>query len=315
MEPRIQYAKTKDGVSIAYSALGDGMPLVLAPSPEFSHIQAEWQLPGASSYFERLAEERMVVRYDGRGTGLSDRDATDFSLDTFMLDLDAVVARLGLKRFDLLGSHGGGKVAIAYAASHPERVSRLLLWCPYGPSFVMSQGTPEFAVIQALIDKDWVIYTETVTRMYLGWSAVEEAQLGGAFLRECVTQETLKALFDAVSKMDATEFVPQVGTPTLVLCRREGMMGLKDSRLLASDIPDARLAVLEGQSLMSYVGDSEAVLKAIDEFLGPGEEAAPAARGLAAEDIHTILFTDVEGSPSCSRTWKVPPLSPTALVT
>jgi class 3 adenylate cyclase len=293
MEPRIQYTKTEDGISIAYSALGDGMPLVFAPSSEFSHIQAEWRLPGVSSYYERLAEERMVVRYDGRGTGLSDRDVTDFSLGTFMLDLDAVVTRLGLKRFALLGSLGGGPVSMAYAASHPERVSHLLLWCSYTPTDV---GTPEADVIRALIDKDWVIYTETVTRMYLGWSAGEEAQLGGAFLRECVTQETLRALFDALLKMDATEFVPQVETPTLVLCRREGMNRLQTSRDLASGIPDARLVVLEGPSQMAYVGDSEAVLKAIDEFLSEGEEAGTAAEGLSADIVHTILFTDVEGS-------------------
>jgi class 3 adenylate cyclase len=296
MEPRIQYTKTEDGISIAYSALGDGMPLVIAPSSEFSHIQAEWRLPGASSYYERLAEERMVVRYDGRGTGLSDRGVTDFTLDARMLDLDAVVARLGLKRFALLGSLGGGPVAIAYAASHPERVSHLLLWCSYPPSPDMGQGTPEFEVIRALIDKDWVIYTETVTRMYLGWSAGEEAQLAGAFLRESVTQETLKALVDAASKIDVTEFVPQVGAPTLVLCRREGIFSLEAARVLASGIPDARLAVMEGQSLIAWAGDSESVVKAIDEFLGEGEEAGTAAERPPADIVHTILFTDVEGS-------------------
>jgi len=295
-EPRIQYAQTEDGISIAYSTLGDGKPLVIVPSTEFSHIQAEWQLPGASSYFERLAKERMVVRYDGRGTGLSDRDVTDLSLEARILDLEAVVGRLGLKRFALLGCLGGGLVAIAYAASHPERVSHLLLWCSYPPSPEMSQGTPEVEVVRALIDKDWVIYTETISRMYLGWSEGEVARLGGAFLRECVTQETLKALFDAQSEFDATEFVPQVEAPTLVLCRREGMNSfVEPARLLASGIPDGRLAVLEGQSAMMYIGDSEAVVDAIDEFLGEGEAEAK-SEGLSADIVHTILFTDVEGS-------------------
>jgi class 3 adenylate cyclase len=299
MEPRIQYAKTSDGVSIAYSTLGEGLPLVLAPTPEVNHIQAEWQLPGASSYYEHLAEERMVVRYDGRGTGLSDRNVADFTLDTFVLDLDAVVAHLGLKRFALLGSLGGGTVATAYAARHPERVSHLLLWCSYAPSPDMTQGTPEFEAIRALIDQDWVIYTETVTRMFLGWSAGDEARQGAAYFRQSVTQETLRTLVDVVSGIDATEFMPQVRAPTLVFCRREGMNGLDPSRVLAAGIPDARLVVLEGQSQFAYVGDSEAVLGAIDEFLEEGEETS--AELLSAAAVHTILFTDMESSTALTQ--------------
>jgi pimeloyl-ACP methyl ester carboxylesterase len=135
--------------------------------------------------------------------------------------------------------------------------------------------------------------------MYLGWSAVEEAQLGGAFLRECVTQETLKALVDAASEIDVTEFVPQVGTPTLVLCRREGIGGLEPARLLASGIPDARLVVLEGQSSITYIGDSEAVLSAIDEFLGEGEDATAGAEGLS-EPSPTASVMPRRGSCSVS---------------
>ena len=81
MEPRIQYAKTKDGVSIAYATLGEGMPLVSMPALPWSHIQLEWQIPEYARWMERLAENRRLVKYDGRGTGLSERNVTDFSLD------------------------------------------------------------------------------------------------------------------------------------------------------------------------------------------------------------------------------------------
>jgi len=131
MEPRIQYATTADGASIAFWTLGEGMPFVQMPWLLSSHIELEWQIPEMRSWYERLAQKRMLVRYDARGAGLSDRDVADFSLDAQVLDLEAVVDRLGLERFALFGGGFEGPVAIAYAARHPERVSHLLLWCSW----------------------------------------------------------------------------------------------------------------------------------------------------------------------------------------
>src|SRR3972149_7069279 len=116
MEPRIQYAQTADGESIAFWTLGEGMPLVDMWASPFSHIQVEWSFPELRRFYGRLAEKRKLVRYDPRGAGLSGRDVTDYSLDAHMLDLDAVVSRLGLKRFALLAIIEAGPVAIAYAA-------------------------------------------------------------------------------------------------------------------------------------------------------------------------------------------------------
>ncbi len=101
MEPRIQYAQTKDGVSIAFYTMGDGLPYVHMPDLPFSHVQFEWQYPQYRRWYERLAEKRMVVRYDSRGTGLSDRDVTDIGLDAGVRDLEPMVDRLGLGGFAL----------------------------------------------------------------------------------------------------------------------------------------------------------------------------------------------------------------------
>jgi pimeloyl-ACP methyl ester carboxylesterase len=113
MEPRIQYAKTADGVNIAFWTLGKGMPYVQMPPPPYSHIQLEWQDPGWRRWYERLAEKRKLVRYDGRGSGLSDRNVADYSVDAQMLDLEAVAERLGLQRFVLVGSFAAAPVAVA----------------------------------------------------------------------------------------------------------------------------------------------------------------------------------------------------------
>src|SRR3990172_3683643 len=131
MEPRIQYAQTVDGVSIAFWTLGEGTPLVHLPPLPWSHIQLEWQDPGWRRWYELLARNRMLVRYDARGAGLSDRDVSGFSLDAYLLDVEAVVERLGLKTIGLFASMLSGPVGIAYVARHPERVSRLVLWCSW----------------------------------------------------------------------------------------------------------------------------------------------------------------------------------------
>jgi hypothetical protein len=112
VEPRAQYTRTRDGVSIAFWAIGEGTPLVLMPSMPVSHIEYEWQIPEWRAWYESLAERRRVVRYDGRGTGLSDRRAIEYSMDTLEADLEAVVDRLGLDSFALLAAYHPGPAAI-----------------------------------------------------------------------------------------------------------------------------------------------------------------------------------------------------------
>ena len=299
MEPRIQYAQTKDGVSIAFYTMGEGMPLVHLPPP-FTHIQMEWQFPETRRWYERLAEKRKLVRYDVRGFGLSQRDVPEPSLDSLLLDLDAVVDRAGLERFALMGGATSGPVAIAYAARHPERVPHLILWAAYARPSDWSQS-PSTQAVRALMDKDWTFYTETVAHVLLGWSEGEPARRYAALIREGITQGDIKRSIAAGSKFDVTDLLPQVKAPTLVLHRRQlPAPSMEVARGLASRIPNAGLALLEGESGAPFLGDMEAVASAIDEFLGEGEEAAEAGRPEAGA-FRTVLFTDVEGSTALTQ--------------
>ena len=294
MEPRIQYAKTTDGVSIAFWTLGEGMPVVQMPTIPWSHIQLEWQDPGWRRWYERLAEKGKLIRYDGRGTGLSDREVADYSLEAHMLDLQAVVERLGMQRFVLVGPFAAGPIAVTYAARHPEAVSHLILWCAW------ARPPRELQAFRVLADQGWKLFTESLAHAAFGWSAGEEAHRHAAFTRQCVTAEAARAIYDALVEFDVTVVLSQVRSPTLILHRRQtpalGARGVEIAKGLASGIPDARLALLEGASFSPWVGDMEAVLTAIDEFLGEGEEAPAAAEPPAAGAFRTILFTDVEGS-------------------
>ena len=302
MEPRIQYAQTVDGVNIAFWTLGQGMPFVHMPPP-FTHIQMEWQIPEVRRWYERLAERRKLIRFDTGGFGLSQREVPEFSLDSYLLEVDAVVDRLGLERFVLLGFEHSGPTAIVYAARHAERVSHLVLWCAYARPSDWTRS-PLIQATRALIQKDWETYTETIAHVAFGWSEGEQARRFAALIRESTTPEAVEMAISALDEFDVTAFLPQVTSPTLVLHRRQVPYPAVDvARDLASRIPDARLALLEGASVLPYLGDMETVATAIDEFLGEGEEAAAAAPepSRQAGGLVTILFTDMEGSTSLTQ--------------
>jgi len=299
MEPRIRYAKTSDGVSIAFWSLGEGPPLVHL-APVFPHLQLEWQIPKIRAWYERLARRRKLIRYDGRGMGLSQREIPAFSPETGVLDLEAVLVRLELDRVALLGPLHGGPTAITYAARNPERVSHLVLWCTYSRAADWEEAT-QIQASRALIDRDWDTYAETAAHLVFGWSAGDEARAFATLIRESATPEVVQMGIRALSEVDVTALMPQVQSPTLVLHRR-GLRGLNVDVAtgLASGIPPARLAILEGMALMPYLEDMEAVATAIDEFLGEGQEAAP-QRQSASPAVHTVLFTDIEGSTAMTQ--------------
>jgi len=301
MEPRIQYAKTTDGVSIAFWTLGEGEPLVFMPTIPFSNIQLEWQIPETRSWYERLAQKRRLVRFDSRGTGLSEHNL-DVSLDGLVLDLEAMVGRLRLERFALFGVVHSGPVAIAYAARHPRQVSHLILWCSWARAGEIWHK-PQSEAMRGLAEKDWELYSETMARVELGWgSEVEDARRLAAYLRELTTPEVYKVYVDAMGEFDVTNLLSQVQSPTMVIHRRKAaLLEVDAASAMASQIPDASFVLLEGVSRLPGGEDTDAVLAAIEEFLGNGEEAAAGSEAPEAGAFRTILFTDVEGSTALTQ--------------
>ncbi len=297
MEPRIQYAKTTDGVSIAYWTLGEGEPLVYMPWIPFGHIELEWQDPEHRRFCEGLVRGGLLVHYDSRASGLSDRNVEDLSFAARARDLESVVDQLALERFALWAPMATGAVAVAYAAEHPERVSRLVLWCSIVRAADLTEAS-QFQGLMALADKDWDLFTETLASVIYGWSDSEKARQYASLIRESTSPQTVQASLPILLEMDVAELLPSVRAPTLVLHRR-GMAypDLGVGRRLASQIPDARLVVLDGDS--ANIGEgTEAIVRVTRDFLGM-DEVAPAAP--PAGDVHTILFTDIEGSTALAQ--------------
>ena len=289
MEQRIKYAKTSDGVNIAFATYGEGSAVVWSSQPVTSHVQREWQIPIFRAGFAPFAAQRMLVRFDTRGVGLSDRDVDDFSLEARVRDLEAVAEHLHLKQFSLLGLEVGGLPAIAYAASHPERVTHLILLnCGATRGSFKSPG--EQGLVQ-LMDADWEMFTESVGAQAFGFG-FEGSHQYAEFIRECITQEVLARMIEAEKQIDLSSLLSEIQAPTLVV-RHSGLkLPMDETRRLAAGIPNARLYEVEG-----FYQDNLAQLHTtILEFLGVEVGSAAEEPRLDAGAFRTILFTDVEGS-------------------
>ena len=295
MEPRIRYAKTEDGVSIAYSVCGEGPPLVFVAAWPFCHLDAEWSLPTWRHLDEQLAARTRLVRFDGRGAGLSQRDVEDLSLEARVLDLEAVVNHLELASFDLSGYGTGGPVAIEYAARHPKRVDHLILSDTYARTADFL-AIPAVEGLVAMANSDWNTFTEAASSVVFGWAPGEEARKMAVYIRECVTREQgLAALATAMNDFDLTARLAEVQAPTLVSYNREAAFtGVDVARSLASAVPDATLAAIDGTWITTNES-AEACAKLLLEFIGVGgERLAPGQPAKAA--TNTILFTDMASS-------------------
>ena len=284
MDLNVRYALTADGVRIAYGTAGKGRPLVRVGNPPFSYFQLEWR---DSEFYDRLCRNRMVVTFDPRGTGMSDRDVEEFSLDARLLDLEAVVDHLGLQEFALSGVWSSGPLVIAYAARHPERVTHLILDDAFADGGVV-RGTPQSRAIRALVG-DWEAVTEHIAFTFAG-SGGAEAQRYAEFMRACVTHDGYLRMTPALAQVDVTDLLPHVHAPTLILQHGGIRSGMADhARHMAARIPNARLVMLQGKE----VDDLDHLLAAMDEFLGDeSEHSAPAP---AQGGLRTILFTDIVG--------------------
>ena len=298
MDLRIQYTTSPDSTSIAYWTLGEGTPLVYMAGGPWHHIEL-WEVLECRRWYERLAQDRMLVRYDPRGTGSSDRDVADYSLEAQVSDIEAVVDRLGLDGFALVAATDAGPVAISYAARHPERVARLVLWCSWARTADLS--SPRIQAWLSLIDQDWELMTDTCAQIALGWSAGEVGRQAAARLRQAVTRDAAAAALTAAGRFDVTGVLSEIQAPTLVLHRPDvSWFPGGVAQRLASGIPNARLTLIEGESTAPYLGDTEAAASALVEFLeeepepATGAELALSVSGDQSRTAHPDGLTDRE---------------------
>jgi pimeloyl-ACP methyl ester carboxylesterase/tRNA A-37 threonylcarbamoyl transferase component Bud32 len=251
-EQNIRFCTSLDGVSLAYSAVGAG-PCIVRVLGHFTHLEMEWEWPDLRRFWEQLAERFTVVRYDGRGIGLSDPYTGDFTEETRQLDLEAVLTAVGAQKAVLLGISEGGWTAATYALQHPGRISHLILYGAYSRGAQVRPGydPEEDQALLTLIRKGWGRDTPAFRQVFTSKFFRSDAAPGliahfNELQRVSATPETAARYYESCHRRgDGRDLFRQIRIPTLVIHSRDDLAVRADEgRLLASIIPGAQLVLL-----------------------------------------------------------------------
>jgi pimeloyl-ACP methyl ester carboxylesterase len=290
-EREVRYCTTEDGVSIAYSVTGQGPPLLfMQPGP--SHLELAWRTPRYGDLLEWLSTENSLILVDWRGSGMSQREKYELNFD---LDYAGVISAVGVDRLILFAMSGGGPYAIRLAATRPELVERLVLWNTWAaPSIPLRD--PRMGAILPMVSTDWVTFTEALVAALSGWQEPEAARAYAAMMREAITQSAWLRAMEVTSREDVSKLLPAIQAETLVV-NDPAAIHPDTAKQLMAGIPNARLRVLEGSSIMVSLDDPkiEPWLRAfLDGKEAPDDAGPPASAASAA--LRTVLFTDLVGS-------------------
>ncbi len=284
---QIGFATTSDGVRIAFATSGQGPPLV-AVSGWFTQLTEGLGSPlyDAAGVIRWFSRDHLVVRYDGRGFGLSDRDATDFGLEARVRDLEAVVDALDLERFDLYALSAGGPTAVAYVARHPERVSRLVLVGTYlgfrgfGPHPDEGEHSRREAEREmwgfARASWDSPAARAAVVEFLVPDAGEVERRVLMHLFHVSGDGPAFASFVEASYQIDTSQEAKRIRVPTLVVAGSEDRTNpVAASRALAAAIPGARFEILEGADHLEAVGNDPRQRRMVSAFLaeGPGVSA------------------------------------------
>jgi class 3 adenylate cyclase len=253
--PTTRYARSGDA-SIAYQVIGDGGLDLLFLTGWITQIEQLWEAPANRRFLERLAAFGRLILFDSRGTGLSDRVLVEYTVEQEARDAIAVLDAAGSERAAVITYSVGGLVGAHLAANRPDRIGALIMYASFAPSMAEDLALAEwFSRLQRLA------------------ASPSEARI----------------IFRAMVDLDVRHVLPSIRVPTLVMHRpRELVWDVRHSRYLAEHIPGARYVELEGVDSFPFVGDSDAIVEEIEEFLTGVRSGGELTRALL-----TVMFTDI----------------------
>jgi pimeloyl-ACP methyl ester carboxylesterase/DNA-binding winged helix-turn-helix (wHTH) protein len=248
----ITFCKTKDNVNIAVSTVGEGEVLVRT-THWLSHVEYDWHSPVTAPSVHALAGFSRLVRYDGRGIGLSDRSVPLISPATLQLDLEAVVDSLGLERFALLGTSQGAATALTYAARHPDRVSKVIVHGSYalgrnkrGAASDIEESKMMISVMRRGWGDEHSAFMRAFVTLFLPNGTPEQVKAYADLQRVATSPENAVMIRTMIDEADIREILPQVRSPTIVFhSRHDNVVPFEQGRLVAASIPNARFVPLE----------------------------------------------------------------------
>ena len=294
--PDVHYARNGD-ISIAYQVVGDGpVDLVLVPT-WFNNIDLLWEEPSVARFFERLSSFSRLVLFDRRGTGLSDQVDSPPGLEGQMDDVIAVMDAAGVERAAVMGQLEGGAMSALFAATHPERVTHLVLYATFA-RVVAGEGYEWAPTKEERNSRLGEIFDTWGTGARLPVFAPSLAgdksmqRWMARFERGSAPPGIVRPFVEAMADLDVRGVLPSIRVPTLVMQRaHDPFLDIRHSEYLVEHIPDAKFVQLPGHDNLILSGDTDALLDEVEEFVtGERPSSREPDRALA-----TVMFTDIVG--------------------
>jgi pimeloyl-ACP methyl ester carboxylesterase len=297
-QPETKYAKSGD-VNIAYQTVGDGPFDLVFVMGWVSHLEYFWDEPSFARFLDRLASFSRLILFDKRGTGLSDR-VPDHELPTIeqrMDDVRAVMDAAGSDRAALFGVSEGGPMCAVFAATYPKRTSALVMYGTYAkriwdPDYPWAPTPEQRQQWYDLLEQGWGGVTDVAT---LAPSVAQDdrfRQWWATYLRRSASPGAALALAHMNTQIDIRAVLPVIGVPTLVIHRTGDLdIDVGGARWMAGQIPGAKYVELPGADHLPFVGNQDAILDEVEQFLTGSRGAAERDRVLA-----TVMFTDIVSS-------------------
>ncbi|HXB14649.1 MAG TPA: adenylate/guanylate cyclase domain-containing protein [Solirubrobacteraceae bacterium] len=295
MIPETRYTRSGE-VSIAYQVAGDGPLDVLFLPGWISQIEQLWEAPGNRRFLERLTSFGRLIMFDSRGTGLSDHGLGGFSLEQDVADALAVLDAAGSERSAVMTYAGGGLVGARLAAEQPQRIGALIMYA----SFARTTWAPDYEWAMTKEEREGVTLDEfrrwgepdNELMSRLAPSMADDPALTAWVARTqrlTASPSEARTIVGTLADADVRDVLEQIRIPTLIMHRpAEQVWDVRHSRYLADHIPGARYVELEGADSLPFIGDSDAIVQEVEEFLTGGRRGADVER-----DLLTVMFTDI----------------------
>lgn len=279
LQQDIRFTTAADGVQLAMASYGKGAPIVKAAT-WLTHIERDLDSPLHLQWIEELSRGHTFVTYDARGCGLSSRNPKDISLDAWVSDLETVVDALELETFPLLGISQGAAVATAYAARHPERVSRLVLFGAFATTYFTTQNPDPKIVEEAemlikLMELGWgrdsPAFRQVFVAKFIPTATAEQQRAFDEYQRLTATPDVAAHAFRAMCHINVKAAARNVKCPALVFhCRGDQLIYFEQGRKVAALIPGARFVPVDSDNHVPFQGEAcwPAVVRELRAFLG-----------------------------------------------
>jgi pimeloyl-ACP methyl ester carboxylesterase/DNA-binding CsgD family transcriptional regulator len=261
LRPEIRFCTAPDGVKLAVGSSGSGAPLVRAAT-WLTHVESDATSPLTRHWCEELSRSHRYIVYDGRGCGLSDRGPSDVSAEAWLSDLETVVDAIGLERFSLLGMSMGAPIAVAYAAKHPERVSRLIVFGGFQRAYFSTTNPDprireEADVLLKSARLGWGTGSPALRQVFaaklMGEATEAQRQAFDDLQRVTSSPEMAERYLRAMFALDVKAVAPRVACPTLVFhSRGDQLILFEQGRKLAASIPRARFVPVESKNHLPF---------------------------------------------------------------